>query len=135
MEKNQELIRRLYALFTKGDAAAADLVAEDCVVDFSRRLLDGFVLRGRDQVRAAFETGELAREWTTWPTWEPLEMHSSGDKVLVFMRFSGTGKASGVEVSVVVANLWTFRDGVPIEMTYLGEDRAAAFETAGMTPG
>ncbi len=132
MQEREELIKRLYVLFTQGDAAAADLVAEDFVVDFSRRLLDGFVLRGRDQFRAAFERGELKREWTTWPSWEAVEMHSAGDKLLAFMRFSGTGKVSGIDVSVVVGNLWTFREGEPAELAYLGEDRAAAFEAAGI---
>ena len=31
-----------------------------------------------------------------------------------------------------VANLLTFRDGVPVALEYLGEDRAAALEAAGL---
>jgi hypothetical protein len=28
--------------------------------------------------------------------------------------------------------VWTFRDGKPVESTYFGDDRAAAFEAAGL---
>ncbi len=43
------------------------------------------------------------------------------------------GKSSGVEVDALVWNLWTFRDGRPIEVKYFGEDRAAALEAAGLS--
>ena len=102
------------------------------MIDFSRRLVDPFVLRGRAELRAVIESGDLRQEWTDWPTWEPEELLPAGDKVLAFIRFGGRGKVSGIEVAVHVANLWTFRDGVPVALEYLGEDRAAALEAAGL---
>ncbi len=60
-------------------------------------------------------------------------MIDAGDKVLALVRVSGRGKASGVEVETHTWNVWTFRDGKPVEMTYFGDDRAAAFEAAGLS--
>jgi hypothetical protein len=64
--------------------------------------------------------------------WQPLELIDAGDKVLAFIRASGRGKASGVEIEAFVWNVWTFHDGTPTEWTYFGEDRAAAHEAAGI---
>ena len=36
-------------------------------------------------------------------------------------------------VEAYVWNVWTFRDGKPVEWTYFGADRAAAFEAAGVS--
>ena len=41
-------------------------------------------------------------------------------------------KSSGVEVDALYDNVWTFRDGRPIEFKYFGEDRAAHLEAAGL---
>jgi ketosteroid isomerase-like protein len=129
-EENVEVVRSLYALFDQGDDAFWDLVPPGMVFDFSRRLIDPVVLRGRDQVRAFAE-----RESETWEGvngWEPNELIDAGDKVLALIRTSGRGKASGVEVEAHVWNVWTFRDGKPVEWTYFGEDRAAALKAVGL---
>lgn len=133
LESNTKLVRRAYAMITAGDPEVAELLSPDVVIDFSRRLVDPVVLRGRDQLRAVLETGALRENWTDWPVWEPEELLTSGDKVLAFIRFAGRGRVSGIEVAVHVANLWTFSDGVPVSLEYLGEDRAAALETAGFS--
>jgi ketosteroid isomerase-like protein len=131
-EKNVELVRRLYASLDQGDDDAFwDLVAPEFVADFSRRLINPAVLRGRDQARAFAE-----RERETWDQgqidWEPEELIDAGDKVLAFIRTGGRGKGSGVRVDARVWNVWTFRDGRPVEWTYFGDDRALAFEAAGL---
>jgi ketosteroid isomerase-like protein len=131
-EPNTELVRRLYAMITVGDPEVAELLSPDIVVDFSRRLVDPVVLRGRDQLRAVLESGALRENWSDWPVWEPEEILSSDDRVLAFIRFAGRGRASGIDVEVHVANLWTFAGGVPVSVEYLGEDRAAALEAAGL---
>jgi ketosteroid isomerase-like protein len=132
-EENIEIVRRVYASLTRGDDVWRDLVAPEVVVDFSRRLVDPFVARGRDdQVLASLqrETLEIGEEP---PTWEPEELIDAGDKVFAFIRTSGRGKASGAQVEARVANVWTFRDGKPVEFTYFGEDRAAALEAVGLS--
>ena len=60
------------------------------------------------------------------------ELIDADDKVVAFVRTSGKGKGSGVQVEAHVGNVWTFRDGKPVEWKYFGEDRTAALEAAGL---
>jgi hypothetical protein len=66
------------------------------VVDFSRRLVDPFVARGRDDPALAFVQTQALEIWDEPPTREPEELIDAGDKVFAFIRTSGRGKASGV---------------------------------------
>ena len=50
-QENVEYVRRILAVLDQGDDPD-DLVAPDFVLDFSRRLLNPIVVRGRDEVRA-----------------------------------------------------------------------------------
>ena len=131
-KENVEIVRRIYALLDQGDEALWDLPLPEFVLDFSRRLIDPMLLRGRDEVRAVYE-----REMEGWEgghtRWEPKELVDAGDKVLAFIWTSGRGKASGVEVGAHVWNVWTFREGRPVEWTYFGDDRTAAREAAGIS--
>jgi ketosteroid isomerase-like protein len=132
-QENVEIVRRIYGALDRGDDEAFwKLVAPDFVVEFSRRLLDPVVLRGRGQVQAWYD-----REMETWEgghtRWRPKELIDAGDKVLAFIWTGGRGKASGVDVEAYVWNVWTFRTGKPVEWTYFGEDRAAALEAVGLS--
>jgi ketosteroid isomerase-like protein len=53
--------------------------------------------------------------------------------VVALVRTGARGKGSGVEVEAYVWNLWTFRDGMLVELRYFGDDRAAALEAAGLS--
>ena len=75
----------------------------------------------------------LRETWDDWPVWEPQELIDADDKVAAFIRTSARGKGSGIEVEAYVWNLWTFRDGKVVELTYFGDDRAAALEGAGLS--
>ena len=131
-EENVELVQGLYELMTRGDDGLLELIGHDFEVDFSRRLIDPFVVRVDPDAFASFF--EEAREtWGELPTWEPEQLIDAGDKVLAFIRFRAKGRASGAQVDVHVANLWTFRDGTPVKLKYFGEDRAAALEAAGLS--
>jgi ketosteroid isomerase-like protein len=131
-QENVDLVRRIYSLLDQGDEAVWNLAPPGFVLDFSRRRIDPVLLRGRDQVRAwADREGEV---WDGGHTrWQPKEVIDAGDKVLAFILTGGRGKGSGVEVEAYVWNVWTFRDGKPVEWTYFGEDRAAALEAAGLS--
>jgi ketosteroid isomerase-like protein len=131
-QENVDLVRRIYSLLDQGDEAVWNLATPGFVLDFSRRRIDPVLLRGRDQVRAwADREGEI---WDGGHTrWQPKEVIDAGDKVLAFILTGGRGKGSGVEVEAYVWNVWTFRDGKPVEWTYFGEDRAAALEAAGLS--
>ena len=131
-EENIELVRRAYAALTRGDTdTLQDLAAPEFVVDFSRRLVDPFVVRGRDEALAGF-LSQSREPWDGWPVWEPQELLEADDKVVALIRFSARGLGSGAAVEAHVWNLWTFRDGKSVEFKYFGDDRAAALEAAGV---
>jgi ketosteroid isomerase-like protein len=133
-KENVEIVRRAYTALSRGDSdVIAELSSPDFVTDFSRRLVDPFVLRGRDETIAFIMDQSSTEAWDGWPAWEPQELIDAGDQVVAFIRFSAKGKASGAEVEAYVANLWTFgSDGRLIEMKYFGDERAAALEAAGL---
>ena len=64
--------------------------------------------------------------------YQPKELIDAGDKVLAFVRVSGRGHASGVEVEADTWAVWTFRDGKRVEWTYFGDDRASALKAVGL---
>ena len=126
-----EIVRLIYASLTRGGDDLMDLVGPGFVIDFSRRLVDPFVLTLDEGVIDTARRG-LLETWEAPPTWEPQELIDAGDKVFAFIRTRARGKASGVEVDAHVANVWTFRDGNPVELKYFGEDRAEALQAAGL---
>src|SRR3954464_1754512 len=96
-QENVEIVRRQSDLLNHDDYKAFfDGLPPEFVWDFSRRLIDPVVLRGRDEVRAFME-----RERQMWEGghvgYEPKELIDAGDKVLGLVRVSGRGKASGVQ--------------------------------------
>lgn len=131
-QENVEITRHVFALLSQGDEAIWDQVPPEMVFDFSRRLVNPVVARGRDQARDFWE-----REGQVWEsghlTFEPEKLIDAGDKVLALLRVSGRGKTSGIEVDTYVWNVMTFRDGMPVETTYFGDDREAAFEAVGLS--
>jgi ketosteroid isomerase-like protein len=132
-QENLELVRRAYAALTRGDGdTLRDLAAPELVVDFSRRLVEPVVVRGRDEALASF-LSQAREAWDDWPVWEPQELIDAGDKVVALIRTSARGKGSGVGVEAHVWNLWTFREGKPVEFKYFGDDKVAALEAAGLS--
>jgi ketosteroid isomerase-like protein len=132
-QENVQVVRRAYIALSSGDKdVLTELASPDLVTDFSRRLVDPFVLRGRDEMIALLDLAD--ETWDGWPAWEPQELIDTGDQVLAFIRFSAKGRASGADVETYVANLWTFGgDGKLIEVKYFGDDREAALEAAGLS--
>ena len=59
------------------------------------------------------------------------EHHEAGDELVVFVRYSGRGRASGARVDAELAHVWTFGEGTPIRLRQF-LDRAAALEAAGL---
>jgi ketosteroid isomerase-like protein len=132
-EENVEIVRHFYAALTRGDEdTLRDLALPEFVLDFSRRLMDPIVLRGRDEAFAFF-LSQMREAWDDLPAWEPQELIDADDKVVTYVRTSARGKGSGVEVEAYVWNLWTFSDGKLVEHTYFGDDQAAALEAAGLS--
>jgi ketosteroid isomerase-like protein len=131
-QENVEIARRLLALQSQGDEAVWDELPPEFVFDFSRRLIDPVVLRGRDEMRAWMERERQMSEGDH-VGFEPKELIDAGDKVLALVRVSARGKASGVPVEAHVWAVCRFSDGKLVEWTYFGDDRAAAFEAVGLS--
>ena len=59
------------------------------------------------------------------------EAFQKGDQVVAFICVRGEGQASGVEIDIRVAALWTFRDGTPVRGQAYAV-RAEALDAAGL---
>ena len=130
-QENVELVQALYASWGRGiDEELWDRLAPDFVADFSRRLIEGGVLCGRDTVRAYL--GNALEAWEDGYSNEPEKLFDAGDQVVAFVRASGIGRTSGAQVDAHIAHLWTFRKDVAIKFEYFGEDRVAALEAVGL---
>jgi ketosteroid isomerase-like protein len=131
-QENVEIVRRIYASVSRGDRGTLrDLAVPEFAIDFTRRLVEPGVVRGREEALAFLS--QLRDPWDDWPAWEPKELLHSGDKVAALIRTSARGSGSGVEVEAYVWHLWTFRDGRLLELGYFGDDREAALEAAGLS--
>ena len=83
---------------------------------------------GIDAARAYMERWEL--EWDDLST-VPEELIDAGDRVFVAVRFSGRGRASGIEVDALVYEVYTLRAGKVVRMDEFTE-RSQALEAAGL---
>jgi len=112
-EANLEIVRRGYELYAAGDleGAAALFSADAEVADAgglgvadtavgTRSGPEGF-LRATEEVLDAFEDYRVETE----------EFIDAGEAVVVPVRISGRGKASGVKLEMQLAHLWVLRDG------------------------
>jgi ketosteroid isomerase-like protein len=63
---------------------------------------------------------------------DALEFFDAGDRVVVFARAVGKGKASGLEVAQDEAHVWTVRDG-KLQLCVSYVDRAEALRAAGLS--
>jgi uncharacterized protein len=115
-KENVEIVRRGYELFAVGDlegvtalfSADADLADAGGLgvagtAAGRRQGPEGF-LRATEEVLEAFEDYRV----------EPQEFIEAGEAVVVPVRISGRGRASGAEQEVRVAHLWMLRDGKAI---------------------
>jgi uncharacterized protein len=134
LEENLVIVRRGYEALNSGDLAQALALFDPEVevrpgvdvpdLDFEEvyRGPEGFV-----QFHA-----KMSEIWDDL-RWEPERYIPAGDQVVVFIRFNGVGRASGVPVEQPIGHVCTMRDGKLIEhVTYW--DRNLALEAAGLPP-
>ena len=89
-------------------------------------LVPGFP--GDESARGPDGTVEFFRDWID--QWEDLRVdwefeQASPDAVLTFVDMRGRGRASGVPVELHFAQVWSFRDGLPVRMVYYANDDEA----------
>jgi uncharacterized protein len=95
-------------------------------------LVPGFP--GSQVARGPEATLDFFRDWID--QWEDLRVdweleQSSPDTVFAVVDMRGRGRASGVPVEERIAHLWTFRDGLAVELRAF-TDPADALEAAGL---
>ena len=103
-------------------------MAEDVVVDASRRVLDPFVAEGHEGFKRFVAV--LDEAWAHQRL-EPEEFIEAGDDVVVPVRLVSTGRGSGVVVNARAAWVVTFRrDKIARLCVY--QTRAEALEAVGL---
>jgi ketosteroid isomerase-like protein len=106
-----ELVRSIYAAWERGDFGSADWANPEIEFEMRGGLTTG-IWRG---------VAEMSDAWTAMlRAWDDLRAvpeefrELDDDRVLVFLRNTGRGRGSGIEVgpiSTEAANLFTVRDG------------------------
>ena len=133
-QENVEIVRRGYELYAKGDLeGVTDLISDAAelpdagglgIADTAagtRRGPDGF-LQGSQEAVEAFEDYRV----------EPQEFIDAGDAVVVPVRISGRGRASGAMTEVRLVHVWVLRNGRAIR-NEIYRTTAEALEAVGLS--
>ncbi|HEY6637324.1 MAG TPA: nuclear transport factor 2 family protein [Solirubrobacterales bacterium] len=129
-EGNVKFVLDGYARFNAGEKVPELwFFTPDTEFHAAREDPDSAIHRGIDAVRRQY-----ARWVDAYPdlTVEPLEAKGFGDKVFLWVRFSGHGGESGIPVEMELAHVITMRDGKAAR-TVEYFDRAEALEAAGLS--
>jgi ketosteroid isomerase-like protein len=134
-QENVNIVRRGYELFSEGNLeGVTDLILDEAVLPDAgglgvgdtaagtRRGPEGF-LQGAQDALDAFEEYRV----------EPQDFIDAGDAVVVPVRISGRGKASGAMLEVRLVHLWVLRNGKAIrnEIYRTTAEALAAVELSG----
>jgi ketosteroid isomerase-like protein len=97
-------------------------------------LVPGFP--GDEAARGPEGTLEFFRDWIE--QWEDLRVdwefeQGSPDAVLAIVDMRGRGRTSGVPVELHFAQVWSFREGVPVRMVFYA-DTEEGRRAAGLAP-
>jgi uncharacterized protein len=129
-EENVEILRGGYEWFQVNRTFPAHLATPDFVWDMSH--FDGWpeqqVYEGADGAE------DFLAEWgSAWDDWQ-LEieaLHDADDKVVAIVHQRGRSKISGTPVEMMMAHVWTFRDGKEARMD-MYSDPSEALKAAGL---
>jgi ketosteroid isomerase-like protein len=127
--QNVEIVRRLYAAMNTRDADAVTALAHPDVEWIPDSRVGEGPIRGRDNVIRFFaERAAMLDELRA----ETERCWGKDDRVLVFVRVTGRGHASGAKFKIRIGHLWNLRDGVVVRGEGYG-DRGKALEAAGVS--
>ena len=131
-QENVETVRRSFDLFNRQEAKAfADLWTDDG--EWRPAILGGGLLESATFRGAAGLAEFVDLQAETWDSSvvEPVEIRDLGDAVLVKVRLSAVGRASGIPVESETWNVYEFRDG-KIVMGWAYMDEQEALEAVGL---
>jgi ketosteroid isomerase-like protein len=131
--ENVEIVRRLYEAVANRDTEAV-LALYDAQAEFdmsqhpAREFVGQNLYRGHEGVRSVFR-----ERYEAWETIEDDldEVIDAGDKVVSVVTTRGRGRASGAEVELHHAGVWTVRDGKIARVVWVSS-RDEALEAAGL---
>jgi ketosteroid isomerase-like protein len=123
---NVEIVRQGYA--DPAPLTSGTHVAHDAEFDFTSVYPDQPVLRGVEEMRSFRDAGP----WGRSIHFEPERYFDVDDeRVLVFVRVTSTGQASGATVESRVAQEFTLRDGLIVRVK-VHRDRSEALKAVGL---
>ena len=131
-QENVEILRRGFESFAQGDVEAVmDLIDPD--IEWSAALapvLGVTAMRGKAALRRFFV--EDLQDGIEDFRAEALSFEDHGDTVLVHVRYSARGKASGAEIDQTLHTIYVFRNGLVVKMRDY-PTKAEALEAAGLS--
>jgi len=135
-QENVELVRRAYqggdflahATPERWDRAFNEYLDEEIEVRLPPYPEGEPVFRGREGVEQYI--GTLREVWSEY-RFEPERFLDAGDRVVVFARIVGKGRASGVPFELEIAQVWTIHAGRATSLLAY-RDRSQALEAAGL---
>ena len=137
MSQNVEIVRRLYSL--RGDAASVvrgDF--DDIFFDYFDPDVEIVPPRPYPDTESSYRGAEGIRRWfrqldEVWDDWhfEAERLFDAGDRVVAFVRVSGSAKQSGAALAISAAHVSTLRDG-RVTRVEVFLDRSEALEAVGL---
>jgi ketosteroid isomerase-like protein len=125
-QENVGIVRR--GFLDRGRLTEAARLSPDAEFDFTDIYPDQPVLRGVEEMRRFRD----ASPWGASIHFEPEDyLDIDDERVLVLLRASSTGQASGVAVESAVAQEFTIRDGLIVRVKVY-RDRAQALKAVGL---
>jgi ketosteroid isomerase-like protein len=129
MSAAQDLVRRCYDAWNRGDFAALEqLLSPEVEIDATDRVINPDRYIGLEGFRRM--AAELADIWDTWHVEAP-EMVEHGDRLFVTHEFHARGKGSGVELVQTYWSVWTVREHRVVKLS-LHVERDQAVAAAGL---
>jgi uncharacterized protein len=124
-EIDLDTVQEGYDAFNEGNVDGLLIHTHPDVVWHDAPQIPGAEMRvGHEEVRGYLES--FSRVWDA-PRFDPEEMHTAGDAVVVLARFSGQGRQSGAGVATEVGHMFRWRDGkVYRVITYFDHEQALA---------
>jgi ketosteroid isomerase-like protein len=109
-EQNVELVEGVYGAFARGDVPAVLGAFTDDIEWFEAEGMPyGGLHRGPEAV-AQNVFGPISEDVEGFAV-TPEELIGSGATVVAVVRYTGTGKATGMALDVPVVHVWDIRDG------------------------
>jgi ketosteroid isomerase-like protein len=135
-QENVEIVRRVYEAVAQGDADTVLASYEPQVVwEFSRSPFRDLLRRETYQGHSGLRSFMRERSEEAWKDIEDQleELIDAGEQVVSVVTTRGRGLASGAEVALTHAGVWTIREGLIVRVAWMHtrEEALAALGRSG----